>query len=466
VERLLAENAALRADNAALRAEVAELKVRVGQNSSNSSQPPSSDPPSVGPRPTRQPSGKKRGGQPGHSKYEQTLLEPERVREVVDCLPQGCRRCGRALSGLDPEPLRHQVVDIPKVVAEAVEYRLHRCRCTDCGITTVGALPDGVPTTMIGPRLSAVIAICGGAFRLSKRMTQELLANFFDADVSLGMISKTEQAVGTAVAPAIEEVAQAMQAQPFVNADETSWCEARQKAWLWVAATGTMACFLIRRRRGGEVAKELLGADFGGILGADRWSAYNWVDYLRRQFCWAHLKRHFKLFEDIGGDARPVGVALQEATRRLFKNWHRVRDGTLRHATFCAYARPLREQINDLLRQGIRCRSRRVASMCREILEGQHSMWTFLRHEGIEPTNNLAERALRHAVVWRKSSYGTDSESGSRFVERMLTTVQTLRLQKRNVLEYVVAACDAKLHGRTTPSLLPALRGHDLANAA
>ena len=145
---------------------------------------------------------------------------------------------------------------------------------------------------------------------------------------------------------------------------------------------------------------------------------------------------------------------------------HRVRDGTLKRSTFEAYARPLRDRINDLLRQGIHCRSRKVASMCRTILEGQHSMWTFVRHEGVEPTNNLAERTLRHAVVWRKSSQGTDSENGSRFVERMLTTVQTLRVQQRNVLDYVVAACEARLHGRPTPSLLPGSGAQQLANAA
>jgi transposase len=458
----------LLAELAEARAHVAELEARLAQNSSNSSKPPSSDPPSVAPRSGREPSGKKRGGQPGHRRYEQTLLPPERVREVVDCLPAVCRRCGKALPKPDreAEPVRHQVVEIPKVVAMATEYRLHRCACEECGITTLGQLPPGIPSTMVGPRLAAVIAVCGGAFRISKRMTQELLANFFDVDVSLGTIAKTEKAASEAVAPAVAEVGAAMQVAPVVHADETGWREARAKAWLWVAATPMLAFFLIRRRRGGEVAKELLGAAFKGILCADRWSAYNWVNYLRRQFCWAHLRRHFKLFVDLGGDAHPVGTALVAATKSLFKHWHRVRDGTLRHSTFVAYARPLRDQINDLLRAGMHCRSRRVASMCGEILEGQHSMWTFLRHVGVEPTNNHAERTLRHAVVWRKTSGGTDSELGSRFVERMLTTVQTLRLQKRNVLDFMVAACQARLHGTPTPSLLPAHSDQPLAIAA
>jgi transposase len=308
---------------------------------------------------------------------------------------------------------------------------------------------------MVGARLQAIIAVCSGAFRLSKRMTQELLAHFFDADVSLGTIANAEQAASAAVAPAVDQVGEAIRNAPVVNADETSWREARKKAWLWLAATPTLAYFLIRRCRGGDVAKELLGRGFRGILGSDRWSAYHWVDYLRRQFCWAHLKRHFVLFEDYGAEAKRIGLALQDATRRLFKQWHRVRDGTLKRSTFRTYVCPLRDEINDLLREGMHCASKKVSTMCREILDGQHSMWTFVRHAGVEPTNNAAERALRHAVVWRKSSYGTDSDAGSRFVERMLTTVQTLRLQHRNVLDYVASACEAAMHGGPVPSLLP-----------
>lgn len=447
-------------------ARVAELEAKLAQNSSNSSKPPSSDAPNVPPRPARESSGKKRGGQPGHKRHETTLLPPERVREVVDCVPESCRRCGAATLSANGSALIHQVLDVPRVVAMATEYRLHRCACARCGTTTVGRLPDGVPPTRIGPRLSAIIAVCGGAFRLSKRMTQELLANFFDAQVSLGAIANAEQSVSEAVAPAVADVGRSVQAAAVVHADETSWREQRKKAWLWVAATNRLAYFLIRDSRDTESAKELLGSGFGGFLCGDRWSSYNFVHYLRRQFCWAHLLRHFKLFEDLGGDSGPIGVELQAITKRLFKHWHRVRDGTLRRKTFQGYVPSMRAQINDLLRQGLHCRSRKVAGICRELLEGQHSMWTFVRHEGVEPTNNHAERTLRHAVVWRKTSGGTDSTSGSRFVERMLTTVQTLRLQHRNVLDYVVAACEAHLHHRTTPSLLTNADSKALAAAA
>lgn len=434
--------------------EIRELKARLGQNSSNSSQPPSSDGPAT-PRQSREPSGKPRGGQPGHKQHKRVLLPPERVDRAFECIPEKCRRCGDALHGQDAEPLVHQVLDVPAVVAMATEYRLHRLHCERCGITTQAQLPECVPSTGLGPRLQAIIAVCSGAFRLSKRMTQELVANFFDADVSLGSIVNAEQAVSEAVAPAVAEVGDAIRKAPVVHADETSWREARQKAWLWVATTTTFAYFLIRRQRSGAVAKEMLGEKFTGLLGSDRWSAYVFINYLHRQLCWAHLKRHWVAFEDHGPDAKRVGLGLQDATQRIFKLWHRARDGTLKRSTFRSYMRPLQDEVADLLRQGIRGTSRKVKSMCNEILKWQHSLWTFVRHEGIDPTNNAAERAIRHAVIWRKSSHGCDSESGSRFVERMLTTVQTLRLQHRNVLDYVAAACHAALRGVTPPSLLP-----------
>ena len=439
-------------------AEIAELKARLGQNSSNSSRPPSSDPPSAPKRPEREPTGKRRGGQPGHKKHERRMLPPERVLAVHEVKPAACRRCGGALAGDDPEPHRHQVIDVPKVVAQAVEYRLHSLHCDRCSITTQAPLPHGVPPTMVGPRLQAMVTVMSGAFRMSKRMIEEMVGDFFDADISLGTVSNTEQRMSRALVEPVEEAIEAVRADAVVHADETSWRERMQKAWLWVAATSTVAVFLIRKSRGGVVARELLGALFSGTLVSDRWSGYVWVDTARRQLCWAHLKRHFKAFEDYGAPAKHLGKALRRATRKLFREYHRYRDGAIQHATFRKNIRPLQAQIESLLEKGKLCPSKKVAGMCREILELREALWTFTTRPCVEPTNNLAERCLRHAVVWRKSSFGTDSEAGSRFVERVLTAVQTLRLQRRNVLEYMTAVCEASLNGTRAPSLLPA--GH------
>ena len=384
------------------------------------------------------------------------MLAPERVTAVHEVKPEACRCCGGGLSGIDEEPKRHQVIDVPKVLAMAIEYRLHALRCERCCITTQAELPQGVPTTMLGPRLTAMIAVMSGAFRMSKRMIEEMLADFFGVEIALGTVSNTEQRMSDALAEPFAEAQAAVRADSIVHADETGWRERMKKAWLWVAATTTVAVFLIRRSRGGQVARELLGEGFKGTLVSDRWPGYSWVKTAQRQLCWAHLKRHFKAFEDHGKKARRLGKALQRATRTLFHELNRARDGTIKYSTLRNQVRPVQRRIEALLRRGVACPSKKVAGMCREILELRPALWTFLWRPCVEPTNNHGERVLRHAVVWRKSSLGTDSETGSRFVERVLTAVQTLRLQRRNVLDYMTAACAASLLGVPAPSLLPA----------
>lgn len=359
------------------------------------------------------------------------------------------------LTGTDPTPFVHQVVDIPPMLAEGHDYLLHSLLCTKCKIYTRAELPSGVPTGNFGPRLQAMVGVCSGRYHMSKRQTSEMMSDFFDVEVSLGSISNLEQDTSEALAASVAEAAQYVKAQPIKHADETGWTEAKQRAWLWVVVTANAAVFLIRRSRGAAVAKELLGEVFTGILNSDRWSGYNWVRSSMRQLCWAHLYRQFKGFEDHGEHGKRIGLALQESTQTMFSHWHRVREGTLQRSTFQQYMRPLRSEILRLLQQGSLCGTPKVAGRCREILKLQRALFTFVRIPGIEPTNNIAERTVRTAVLWRKGSFGTDSEGGSRFVERILTVVATLRIQKRNVLDFVAAACQARLRGQSAPSLLP-----------
>jgi transposase len=433
---------------------VRELEARVGQNSTNSSRPPSSDLPDAPSPAPKPPSGRKRGGQPGHEKGERKLLPPERVDETTDCKPKACRRCGEHLSGNDDDPFRHQVVDIPRVIAKVVEFRLHSLFCDHCNITTRASLPPGVPTSPFGPRLQAMMAVCAGSYHLSKRMIEELVSDFFGVDISLGSISNLEEATSKAIAEPVKEAVAHVQQQPVVHADETGWTEAKKKAWLWTAIAGNVAVFLIRRSRGTDVAKELLGRLFSGILNSDRWGAYSWVRTRRRQLCWAHLIRHFKMFEDHGPKAKALGLALQAQCDLMFGYWYRVRDGTLLRSSFREYMRPVRRKMIRLLRRGLDSSSPKVVTKCREILKLEAALFTFVRVTGVEPTNNTAERGVRPAVLWRKGSFGTDSEKGSRFVERILTVVTTLRMQKRNRLDFLTAACQARLRGERAPSLL------------
>jgi transposase len=444
----------LRAKVARLEAQVALLEERLGQNSQNSSRPPSSDPPQMS-RPARKPSGRKPGGQPGHAGAGRPLKPPEEVDAFVDVKPEVCARCGTRLEGRDPHPVRHQVTELPPVQAKVTEYQLHTLCCATCGTSTAATLPQGVPRGAFGPRIQALVSLFTGTYRISKRNVRDLLEDCFGVDLALGSICPLEQATSEAMAPAVEEAKAYVQEQSTANMDETGWREDHHRAWLWTAVTAWVSVFLIRASRGSKVVRELLGQTFSGIVGSDRWSAYSFLPLRRRQLCWGHLKREFQAFVDRGDTSAPLGEALLEQVDQLFEWWYRVRDGTLARSTFKVYISTVRGRVKELLRQGQECAHSQTAATCRELLKVEPALWTFVRQEGVEPTNNAAERALRPGVLWRKSSFGTHSAAGSRFVERMMTAVATLRQQNRNVLEYLTAACEAALRGEAPPSLLP-----------
>lgn len=437
-----------------LSAEVKELKRRLGQDSSNSDKPPSTDPPQRPPRQKRERGKRSPGGQPGHEGHARELLPPEQVDEIQEHKPSACGDCGRKLRGNDPAPLRHQVTEVPPVEPTVVEHRLHSLKCA-CGKRTRAELPTGVPTGAFGPRLQALVGLLTGAYRVSKRNTVQLLSDCFGVQIALGSIKRLEDDLSAALAVPVEEAKEYVRSQPAVGMDETSWRQAGRKAWLWTAVTSLVVVFVIRFSRGSKVAKELVGEDYKGRIVSDRWSGYTWVSPWRRQLCWAHLKRDFQKLAEAGGELAAIGEALQTRRKQLFAWWHRVRDGTLKRSSFQVYVGPLRAEVKDLLRQGKACTDERLSGMCREILKLEVAMWTFVRVEGVEPTNNDAERALRHAVIWRKTSFGTQSEVGTTFVERILTVVSTLRLQRRSVLDYLAEVCSAALEDRAGPSLLP-----------
>lgn len=436
-----------------LRARVAALEERLGQNSQNSSRPPSTDPVGL-PRRQRKPSGRQPGGQPGHEGTGRFLKPPEEVDEVMEVQPEVCASCGARLKGRDPHPIRHQVTELPPIRAKVTEYQLHTLPCAHCGTSTTAQLPDGVPRGAFGVRVQALVSLFTGAYRISKRNVRDLLEDCFGVDMALGSICPLEQATSEAVSAPVEEAKVYVQAQPAVNMDETGWRQDNRRAWLWTAVTSLVSVFLIRASRGSKVVCELLGQTFKGVVGSDRWSAYSFLPLRFRQVCWGHLKREFQAFVDRGGPSAPIGQALLIQVDQIFEWWYRVRDGTLTRSTFKVYISPVRGRVKKLLRQGQVCAHSKTAFTCREILKIEPALWTFVRKQGVEPTNNAAERALRHGVLWRKSSFGTQSEAGSRFVERMMTVVTTLRQQKRNVLDYLTTACEAHLRGKMPPSLL------------
>jgi len=436
-----------------LEALVLDLQSRLKRNSRNSNRPPSSDPPWLLRKPPTPPSGRKPGGQPGHPGHQRPLLPPDQMDELVPIKPDRCS-CGKRLRGHDSNPIRHQVADLPPIKPHWTEYQLHALTCTACGKTTRAQLPAGVPTGAYGPRLQALVAVCAGMYRLSKRVTVGLLGDWLNLPMSLGSVTACEQQVSAVLAGPTEEARVYVERQRVAKVDETGWRQRRARAWLWVAVTLWVTIFLIHRRRNVDAARELMRG-FSGILTSDRWKAYLSWPIRKRQLCWAHLLRAFTAFGELGGTAGRLGESLQAEAQQMFAWWRRVKDGTLSRSTFQSYMSPLQTGVKMLLEQGTRCRSPEVSATCRDLLKLFPAMWTFVRVEGVEPTNNEAERAIRHAVIWRKSSFGTHSPEGSRFVERILTVSATLKLQGRNVVDFITRACEASLHGNKAPSLLP-----------
>lgn len=441
----------LEARVAQLEARLADLEARLNQDSSNSSKPPSSDLPSAKPAPPKVPSGKPKGGQPGHPKRSRPELPPD---EVVELHADACRHCHAPLAGDDPEPLRHQVVEIPPVRPHVTEYRRHRRTCPRCQRVNCPALPaDAVGG--YGPRVQALCGLLAGAYRIGKRGTAQLLHDLFGVPISPAAVCGLQHKTASVLEPVARQAHAHVAGRP-ANVDETGWREGRKRGWLWTAVTRSVSVFLLRLSRARAVLAELIPGTVG-VLTTDRYPVYDHLAPEKRQVCWAHLRRDFQAMIDRNNVGSRVGEDLLIHADILLRHWKRVRDGTLTRVGFRrTYLGWIRTEVRALLTRGSACGCAKTAGVCRELLAIEPALYTFAVLEGVEPTNNAAERALRHAVCWRKTSYGTDSESGSRFVERVLTVVASCRQQGRDVLAFLTDAIHAARTGTTTPSLIPA----------
>ena len=448
-----------------------QLLEKVNRTSKNSSSPPSSDPEGFGKKITSPKSNKKRGGQPGHKGNNRDLYPIEKCSEVIDHHPQECGRCGETLTGVDINPYRHQIVEIPPISPVIIEHRLHQLTCTVCSVTTRAKLPQEVNQSGYGVRVVALVALLSGVYRNSQRMVQSAMQDVFGISISLGTVNKLRLEASDAVATCVDEAKHYIQCSNIVGADETSFNQGnidgfnpeQRKAWLWVAVTPLVRFFEIALTRCTQGAKNLLGENFSGILNSDRHGAYNWVDLERRQLCWAHLRREFIKISERTGVSAQLGTALVKQQEKLFELWHRVRDGTLVRDEFVELVTNIRKQILASLQEGadyeISYREKtplsKTVRTCRQLLKVESAMWLFVTTVDVEPTNNAAERAIRPAVIWRRTSFGSQTQGGSNFVARMLTVVTTLKSQKRNVLEFMTGAIIAARGGKTPPSLLP-----------
>ncbi len=452
---LLVEAVAQRdAKIARLEARIVELETQLGQNSTNSHKPPSTDPP--GTRPSKPTTGKRRGAQPGHKASKRVLLPPEKVTRRTVVKPRRCKCCGSRR--LDPlaDPRRHQVIDVPEIQPDVHEIVMHGASCTDCGKTTWAQLPDGVPAHMFGPRLLGLIGYLLAA-RTSRRQLRELLAEVFAIPVSLGALSEAEERISNAIATPVDEAAAHVRGQPIKHVDASTWRIEGAYAALWTIATKLVSVFFIVADGRADTIKALLGA-LSGTLVTDRGSQFGFWAMERRQICWAHLIRKFVSFSERNDEGAQIGDSLLLIAHAMLSDWHRVRDGTLARAKYRVKAENAQAAIETLLERGVALRLRGLSGACDDVLAHKLALFRFAHEDGVEPTNNHAERALRPFVLWRKTSYGSQSERGCLFAQRIMTVAHSLRLQKRSVFAFLVDACHASIHDGSSPTLLPATR--------
>jgi len=444
---------------AELEACVRELESRLGRNASNSSIPPSANPPDA-PAPVRKKAtGRKRGGQPGHTAYLRVRLPAERLTEpIVHYWPEICEACNDDLPVTpgpdDPEPRWHQVVELPEIPVQVTEHQAHGRCCASCGHVTWATIPENIRAHVCGARLTATMTFLSGVLHASKRGIEEFVESVCKVPIALGTISNLEQEMSAALAQAHGEAQKAVQEADAKNVDETGWKQAGQKRWLWGAATAWVVCFVIAPTRGAAGLAALLGKKIRGIISSDRWSVYGQLKLGLRQLCWAHLKRDFQKLVDRGGDAKDIGEMGLDAVEVVFMLWHAFRGGGISRRALRKEIALVRQTLQEWLERGCACDDSKAAAFCANILAIEPALWTFTRQEGVEPTNNHIERLLRPGVLWRKNAFGCHSEAGCRFVERILTVVQTLRLQKRPVLEFLYESLLAHRHAQKAPQLL------------
>jgi transposase len=461
----------LRAQLTALATELASLRERIGRSSRNSSKPPSSDGPGFKPPERRKGSGRKRGGQPGHPGSGPERLPIERVDEVVEHHPAACRRCGTLLQGNDPEPLRHQVIEIPPITPLVIEHRRHRLVCPCCSTSTCASLPMDVEPSRYGPRLSALVGLLGSAFPLSFSKTQALLDQLLGVEISRGAIATIRQRLSAALAQPMAEALQAARQQPVAYVDETGAPTGNadggnpngKRGWQWVMVTPMVTVFLQGLSRSAAAAIELLGNTFGGIVVSDRFSAYNHLPVMQRQLCWAHLIRDLIAIAERQGVSGEIGLELLALQQQLFVQWHQWKDGAIDWPTLQLNCRPIRQHFESALQHAVdlgfarkeRTPWAQTVRTCHKLLQHKEALWTFLEIHGVEPTNNAAERALRQSVIQRKISLGVQSSSGAICRSRLLTVTTTLRQQGRDTWQFLEQAWIAHHRGGVMPSLLP-----------
>lgn len=448
-----ADRAEARSDK--LATENAELRARLGKNSNNSSKPPSSDPPYKA-KPPGKKSGKKAGGQPGHAGTTRGWVPPENVDRRVAWRLDNCG-CGASLLGL-PATLgswSRQVVEIPEVKPHVTEFSFEYVRCPCCNALHA---PPPVPpeaTTCTGPNLTALAAALVGEYHLSRDAAAHLLASVLGMPISAATVDNCCQQLAAALATATAEVDEQLPLQPVVHIDETSWKQHGLLHWMWIAVGVTVTAFAINRRRGADQLAIWFPKRFGGVVNCDRWRPYE--VFARRQLCWSHLDRDLQAIIDFTGAGAQRATLMLLGSVCMFATWHRFKQGEITRRDLQQSTQPFRNRLAKFCGDGERQKTdRKWRNLGRDLRRQWSAVFRFLDEEGIEPTNNSAERGLRSGVIWRRTTQGTRTDAGSIFVARIMTAAANCKRHRRGFVEFLAATLLAHRAGEQTPSLLPA----------
>ena len=442
-------------------AQVEALTEKLGQNSKNSHLPPSSDGPGGGSggkssKKSTKKSKRKRGGQPGHRGSHRELLPPECVDTVVNFFPKVCLGCAADLAEVvDSSPRRHQHLDLRDHRPHLTEFRLHEVACPRCGARTRAAYDPSIPSSAFGPCLTAVVGLLTGVYHLSRRKAQRLLHELFGISISLGALSAMERRASEALKSAYEEAKREVEHAGVKHSDATSWLRSGALMSLWTIATVAATVFGIFEDGTRDTVRPFFGR-LRGILVSDRASIFTFWKMTHRQVCWAHLIRKFISFSERDGPAGKIGCELLEYASLVFAYWNGFKDGDLTREELKTWLQPVQRELERALVCAAKADIDRLSGSCADILAHREALWTFVTHEGVEPTNNHAERELRAFVLWRKGSFGSQSERGERFAERLMTVAHTARKQGKAVLEFLVQSVAAHLDGSPPPRLIDA----------
>lgn len=436
-----------------LEGEIRELR----RDSGNSSLPPSADPGTGRHARGGKRSDRKPGAQPGHPGSGRGLLPMERVDEVICHLPEVCKECGHSLAGAAPRgPIRrHQVAELPEIAVQVTEHQLARRRCPGCGARTQAELPPEVGRERFGPRLQGALATLAAGFRLSRRQVADLCGELFGVKIAVGTVDAIIARQGSALREPQERLFDAVRGSPVLYMDETGWKLAGEKRFLWGAFTDRAAALRVAPSRHREEAEALL-AGSESIVTSDRWWAYDYLDPARRQVCWSHLLRDFRFHaESPLAHQREFGEACLQIAEGVFCAWWCFQaDGDRRRLR--EEITPRQRELRDLCQAAKRksTKTRYHRGLARNLIKAWPALWTFVAAEGVEPTNNRAERGLRHAVIYRKLSQGSRTQDGALATERLLSAAITCRLQGRSLFAYLIEVVQASIRGQPTPALV------------